>query len=146
MRSININILQAVSTLVAAGEITVDELNTAIAEKRGLNMPCGAAKDEHNHFYSFFVATEKEDRTKARRSKDGLRIKFNLRANDVKKTQEAQSPGQVLPQTQGAPALSAETLAAIAQVLAQAGVGQAQAQTKAEPEQSFAQVSTDLKL
>jgi hypothetical protein len=118
MKSININVLQAVSTLVAAGEISIQQLRDAIAEKRGLNMPCGASRDEHGHFYSFFVATEKDDRTKARRSEDGDRIKFNLRPNGVKKDQKAQTPGEVLPQsTAGAPAVSQETLQKIAELL-----------------------------
>lgn len=116
MKSFNLNVLQAVSTLFAAGEITIADLNAAIAEKRGLNQPCGHAADFHGHFYSLFVATDKEDRGKVTRSKDGARVKFNLRANDVKKKEQvAQTPGQLLPQgVQGAPAITPQVAALLA--------------------------------
>ena len=141
MRSFNLNILQAVSTLHAAGEITTQDLRDAIAEKRGLNMPCGHVKTELGHFASIFVATEKDDRTKARRSEDGKRIKFNFRGQDVKKTQEAQTPGKVLPQgTQGAPQLPPEVLAAIAEVLGKLPA-QAPAQAQAQVEDDFSELN-----
>jgi hypothetical protein len=117
MRSFNMNLVQAVSIAVAAGELTVEELNAGIEEARGLNYPCGAARDQHGHFYSLFVSTDKETK-KVNRSKDGARIKFNLRANDVKKDQKAQTPGAVLPGTQGSPALNQATIQAIADLVA----------------------------
>lgn len=118
MKSVNLDVLAVVSTLVAAGEITIAQLNEAINEKRGLNQPCGAAADFHGHFYTLFVATDKEDRNKVTRSKDGVRVKINLRAQGVKKKQEAQTLGQVLPEgQQGAPEVTAAGLQALQQLL-----------------------------
>ncbi len=118
MKSVNLDVLQLVSTLVAAGEITIPQLNEAIAESRGLNQPCGAAADFHGHFYTLFVATDKEDRNKVTRSKDGVRVKINLRAQGTKKKQEAQTLGQALPAGQaGVPAVTAAGLKAIQDLL-----------------------------
>lgn len=145
MKSFNVDVLQAVSTLVEAGEITIADLNEAIAAKRGLNQPCGFAADFHGHFFSIFIATDKEDRNKVSRSKDGTRIKFNLRANDVKKkTQEAQTPGQVLPQgVQGVPA---ESLVLLQQILTQAGLTAAPAADAPASEADFGDLNKTLKL
>ena len=131
MRSFNMNLVQAVSIAVAAGELTVEELNAGIKEQRGLNYPCGAARDQHGHFYSLFVSTDKETK-KVNRSKDGARIKFNLRANDVKKDQKAQTPGAVLPGTTGAPGLDAATIQAIADLVVAQKAGAAEAPAEAE--------------
>lgn len=127
------NLVQAVSIAVAAGELTVEELNAGIEEARGLNYPCGAARDQHGHFYSLFVSTDKETK-KVNRSKDGARIKFNLRANDVKKDQKAQTPGQVLTGTAGAPGLDAATIQAIAALVTAQTAAPAEAPAAEAPE------------
>jgi len=123
MRSLNIDLLQLVSTAVAAGALTVDELNYAVANPRELRMPCGFAKDDHNQFYAVFFATEKEDPTQIIRSKPeqeggrGLRVKLNIRAQK-QKTQIAQSPGQVLPAAPvGVPVLTNEQIAGVGAAL-----------------------------
>ncbi len=145
MKSVNLDVLQLVSTLVEAGEITEAQLVKAIADKRGLNQPCGHAADFHGHFFSLFVATEKEDRNKVTRSKDGARVKINLRANDIKKKdQAAQTLGQALPAGQeGAPAISAQGLAALQQLLGQFTQPAAAPQAN---EADFGDVSATLKL
>jgi hypothetical protein len=142
MKSFNLNVAQLVSTLIQSGDLTVDELNTAIEEQRGTNKPCGFAADFHGHNYTLFVATDKETQ-KVTRSKDGVRVKINLRAQVAKKDQEAQTPGKVLPQgVQGAPVLPDQILAGLAAL----GLEVRPAAAPQEPETSFASLNAPTKL
>jgi hypothetical protein len=113
MKSFNLDLKQLISTAVHSGAITVDDINAAIAEPRGLNMPCGVLRNGDWGFAAVFFSTDKESGA-VNRSKDGVRVKFNIRAQQAKKQNAAQTPGQVLPQTAGAPVLTPEMVAGLA--------------------------------
>lgn len=137
MRSINLDTIKFLQILVGAGEITADELQFCLNNPLPLNSTCGFSTDPHQHFYTLFVSTEKDNRAKVERSKPkegetrGARIKINIRANDLPKNQAAKTPGQVIPPSPvGTAGLSPEVVQFIAsmaaQVQAQASQPQAQ--------------------
>jgi hypothetical protein len=112
MKYVFINPLQLISTLIHAGEITVDQLNEAVRTPRTLNYPCGFNYDDHDHDFAIFFDTDKKSNRVKWCGKDKAHIQLNIRAN--KKEQVAATPGQVLPATTGAPALGADLIAAVA--------------------------------
>ena len=91
-----------------------------------LNKPVGYCADQHGTVYTIFVATDK-DSGAIKTSRDGKRIKFNIRKslNQPEKDQSAQAVGQaqnlgaVLPgvQVQAAPAPAAQPTQAAAPTL-----------------------------
>lgn len=112
MRNLYIDPLQLLSTAYTAGEITIEQINSALETPRGLNMPCGFTYNEHRQGFAVFFSTDK-DSGKVNKSKKG-HIKLNFQPHDKPKPrQEAATPGQVLGSTQGAPVLTPEVQAAI---------------------------------
>jgi hypothetical protein len=112
MKSFNLDLKQLISTAVHSGAISVDDINAAIKEPRGLNMPCGVLRNGDWGFAAVFFSTDKESGA-VNRSKDGVRVKFNIRAQQAKKQTAASTPGQVLPNTAGAPVLTPEIVAVL---------------------------------
>ena len=122
MRNIYVNPLQLLATAYHAGQVSIEEINAALSEERGLNMPCGYAYDEHRRGHGIFFWTDKETKKPGDLKKGGMCM-LNVQPHDKpKKNQAAATPGQVLPQTAGAPQLSPELIAQVAAaVAAQAG-------------------------
>lgn len=135
MKSINLDLKQLISTALACGALTKADIQEAANEQRGLTYPCGFASDTHGQFYSIFFATDKDDRSEVLRSKDKVRIKFNIRADKRPKVQAAQTPGSVLPAGQsGVPNLTPDALAALSTVVNL--LSAQQAQPKSTPDDS----------
>lgn len=99
MKSFNIDVLTLVSVLFQTGDITREELKTAINTKVGTNTPVGKARD-NGGFVTLFVSTDK-DTGQIHRSRDEKRIQINFRGDSRDfKNQQAQTPGTLLPQGQ----------------------------------------------
>lgn len=143
MKYVFVNPLDLLSTLFHAGEVTVEQINEAIAKPRTLNYPCGFNYNEHNQSYSVFFHTDKETKKVKWTGKNKDCIQLNIQPNQkpAKKQAAAATPGQVLPQTAGAPALTPEILAALSALGIQIP---AQAAEPAVDETDFSEVSLTL--
>lgn len=135
MRSINIDLPRLITLAVSNGAISPKAAADAIragmnpATKLPITQHAGHFRTEHGLLGSMFLATDK-DTGALRKSEDGKRVRFNFRVSAAK-SQQAQTPGTVLPQGQvGAPALDQQSLVALVQALAAGQVPAAQPQAQ----------------
>ena len=145
MKYVFVNPLQLIATLVSAGEITVEQLQEAINKERTLNYPCGFSYNEHNQSYGMFFHTDKETKKVKWAGKDKDCIQLNRQPNQkpAKKTQQAQTPGEAIPQgAAGVPPSveQAKQLQALLQTLSQP------APVKEQNEADFGDLNKTLKL
>ena len=144
-KAVYINPEKFLAAALATGVLTFDTVRD-IARKHAVGQNPESVKSVVGFYYnddntsgSIFVATDRETQQISRAKDKQEFVRYNLRGR-TNKTQDAQTPGQVLPQGQaGVPALNLQDPAVVAQLLA---LATGAAGVQAQPAQAQAPMGT----